>query len=378
MEYIKLKDICTTTQGTQISKENQYENLNEGLIRYLYIADFKEDNDIKYVKDVYKEKIVSEDDLVMANTGSPGAVFKGKYGVLSNNLFKISFDRNVLIRDFLYYYLSSDEFQHNLQKRMKGGVQKHLGHKLIGEQPIPVIDLETQKKIVEVLDKAQELIDKRKEQIEALDELVKSRFIEMFGDTFLNTKGFEMKKIKDITQIVKGVTYKPEQVSDKGTIVLRSSNIQNSKFDLKDIVRINKKIDEKFLVKQNDILMCNRNGSERLVGKVAKIPMSNEDMTFGTFMTIIRSPYFNYLFSFFQTEGFRRQIKMQTSVAINQISIPLLESVNVPLPPMELQNEFADFVNQVDKLKSQMEISLKELEDNFNCLMQKAFKGELF
>ena len=239
-------------------------------------------------------------------------------------------------------------------------------------------NLDTQQKIAEVLDKAQELIDKRKEQIDALDELVKSRFIEMFGDTFLNTKGFEMKKIKDITQIVKGVTYKPEQVSDKGTIVLRSSNIQNSKFDLKDIVRINKKIDEKFLVKQNDILMCNRNGSERLVGKVAKIPMSNEDMTFGTFMTIIRSPYFNYLFSFFQTEGFRRQIKMQTSVAINQISIPLLESVNVPLPPMELQNEFADFVNQVDKLKSQMETSLKELEDNFNSLMQKAFKGELF
>ncbi len=180
---------------------------------------------------------------------------------------------------------------------------------------------------------------------------VKSRFIEMFGDTFLNTKSFEMKQIKDITQIIKGVTYKPEQVSDKGIIVLRSSNIQNSKFDLNDIVRIDKEINEKFLVKYNDIIMCNRNGSERLVGKVAKIPMSSEQMTFGTFMTIIRSPYFNYLFNFFQTEGFRRQIKMQTSVAINQISIPLLESVKVPLPPMELQNKFAEFTNQVDKLK---------------------------
>ena len=69
---------------------------------------------------------------------------------------------------------------------------------------------------------------------------------------------------------------------------------------------------------------------------------------------------------------------MQTSVAINQISIPLLESVKVPLPPMELQNKFAEFTNQVDKLKFEMEKSLKELEDNFNSLMQKAFKGELF
>ena len=200
----------------------------------------------------------------------------------------------------------------------------------------------------------------------------------MFGDVFLNTKNFEMKQIKDIVTVVKGITYKPNQVNEEGTIVLRSSNIKGSKFDLNDIVRVNKKIDEKFLVEVNDILMCNRNGSERLVGKVAKIPEYNEPMTFGTFMTIIRSPYYNYLFTFFQTEAFRRQIKMQTSVAINQISIPLLESVKVPLPPIELQNQFADFVKQVDKLKFEMEKSLKELEDNFNSLMQKAFKGELF
>jgi type I restriction enzyme S subunit len=199
----------------------------------------------------------------------------------------------------------------------------------------------------------------------------------MFGDTFLNTKNFEMKQIKDVSKLVKGITYSPEQVNDEGIIVLRSSNIQNSKFDLKDIVRVNKSIDEKFLVKPNDILMCNRNGSERLVGKVAKIPNYEEQMTFGTFMTIVRSPYYNYLFSFFQTEGFRRQIKMQTTVAINQISIPLLESVKVPLPPIELQYEFSEFVNQTDKLKFAMEKSLKELENTFNSLMQKAFNGEL-
>ncbi|MGU8898345.1 restriction endonuclease subunit S [Clostridium perfringens] len=243
---------------------------------------------------------------------------------------------------------------------------------------ITIPNLEVQNRIAEVLNKTQELIDKRKEQIESLDELVKSKFIEMFGDVFLNTKNFEMKQIKDIVTVVKGITYKPNQVNEEGTIVLRSSNIKGSKFDLNDIVRVNKKIDEKFLVEVNDILMCNRNGSERLVGKVAKIPEYNEPMTFGTFMTIIRSPYYNYLFTFFQTEAFRRQIKMQTSVAINQISIPLLESVKVPLPPIELQNQFADFVKQVDKLKFEMEKSLKELEDNFNSLMQKAFRGELF
>lgn len=277
-------------------------------------------------------------------------------------------DKSINVK-FVYYFLKTVELPSD-------GYSRHF--KYLKQVVVPIPNRNIQDNIVSTLDKALELIDKRKEQIQALDELVKSRFIEMFGDVFLNTKNFKMKQIKEIVTVVKGITYKPEQVNEEGTIVLRSSNVKGSTFDLKDIVRVNKKIDEKFLVKVNDILMCNRNGSERLVGKVAKIPEYNEPMTFGTFMTIVRSPYYNYLFSFFQTEAFRRQIKMQTSVAINQISIPLLESVKVPLPPIELQNEFAEFVKQVDKLKFEMENSLKELEGNFNSLMQRAFKGNLF
>ena len=106
MNYSKLKDICITTQGIQISKDKQINKFKEGYIKYLYIADFKGENEEKFVENVYPEKIVTENDIVMANTGSPGAVFKGINGVLSNNLFKISFDRNILDRDFLYYYLN--------------------------------------------------------------------------------------------------------------------------------------------------------------------------------------------------------------------------------------------------------------------------------
>lgn len=278
---------------------------------------------------------------------------------------------------YLMYSLNTNDVKSQIERNQTGTTLKQLPISRLKELVIVMREKSKQDKIVKCLDKSYELIINRKEQIKELDLLVKSKFTEMFGDVFLNTKNFEMKQIKDIVTVVKGITYKPNQVNEEGTIVLRSSNIKGSKFDLNDIVRVNKKIDEKFLVEVNDILMCNRNGSERLVGKVAKIPEYNEPMTFGTFMTIIRSPYYNYLFTFFQTEAFRRQIKMQTSVAINQISIPLLESVKVPLPPIELQNQFADFVKQVDKLKFEMENSLKKLEDNFNSLMQKSFNGEL-
>ena len=357
MEFKRLGDIATYINGYAFKPE-QWSNNGKPIIRIQNLNN--RDAVYNYFDgDINEKYVIRKGDILISWSASIGVyIWDSEEALLNQHIFKVNFDKDEINKIYFKYIV--EIALNRATKYMHGSTMKHITKKYFDDILIPIPSLEIQNKIAEVLDKAQGLIDKRKEQIDALDELVKSKFIEMFGDTFLNTKGFEMKKIKDITQIVKGVTYKPEQVSDKGTIVLRSSNIQNSKFDLKDIVRINKKIDEKFLVKPNDI------------------PMSNEEMTFGTFMTIIRSPYFNYLFSFFQTEGFRRQIKMQTSVAINQISIPLLESVNVPLPPIELQNQFTEFVKQVDKLKSQMEASLKESEDNFNSLMQKAFKGELF
>ena len=96
-------------------------------------------------------------------------------------------------------------------------------------------------------------------------------------------------------------------------------------------------------------------------------------MTFGTFMTIVRSQMYKYLFVFFQLEAFRRQIQFQTAVAINQISLPLLAGVTVPIPPMELQEQFAAFVEQTDKSKSEIQKSLEKLETLKKALMQKYF-----
>ena len=94
----------------------------------------------------------------------------------------------------------------------------------------------------------------------------------MFGDPIINPKGFEVKNLSEIAESFIGLTYKPDDVSDEGTLVLRSGNIQNSKLVFRDNVRVTTKVREKLFVKENDILMCSRNGSARLVGKVAMIP----------------------------------------------------------------------------------------------------------
>ncbi len=214
---------------------------------------------------------------------------------------------------------------------------------------IPSRNIEEQGKIVRILNKVQMLIEK--EQIEGYDELIKSRFVEMFGDPLLNPKGYPIKMLPEISEYWNGLTYKPEDVAEEGIIVLRSSNIQKAQLDFSDIVRVTCKIGVKKYVQDNDILMCSRNGSARLVGKVALISNRSERMSFGAFMMVIRSAYYSYLMTYFQTPAFRTQITTGATTTINQITSRMLDNVKVPVPDMKSIDEFARFVHQVDKLK---------------------------
>ena len=173
----------------------------------------------------------------------------------------------------------------------------------------------------------------------------------MFGDPQSNPHGYRSVKLSTIATYFNGLTYKPENVVEEGTIVLRSSNIQNNQLDFKDIVRVACFIKERFMVQKNDILMCSRNGSAKLVGKVALIKGIQEPMSFGAFMMIIRSQYFGYLMTYFQMEAFRRQLKTSATTTINQITGGMLDEVTIPLPPMSLVEQFTTFVSQVDKSK---------------------------
>ena len=151
----------------------------------------------------------------------------------------------------------------------------------------------------------------------------------------------EYTKLGDLGEIFIGLTYKPENVSTEGTIVLRSSNIQDGELDFNDIVRVNCPVRENLLVKQNDILMCSRNGSAKLVGKCTLLPRMFEPMTFGAFMTIIRTPYNGYLRYFFDSSAFRNQIKGSATTTINQITRKMLDDVQVPIFDIETQNQIS-------------------------------------
>ena len=330
-------------------------------------------------ENINKRSKVDIGDILYSMIGSIGnyALMEEEPNFAIKNVALFKFNNDQVFNKFFYHLLNSSSVKKQIENQQKGGTQKFVSLSILRNLEIPLPPLATQKKIAAILDAADAYRQKTKTLIDKYDQLAQSLFLDMFGDPYHNPKQWKWTTIKKITKIVKGITYSPEQVDNSGIIVLRSSNVQKGILDLKDLVRINKNVDEKFWVQRNDILMCNRNGSPKLVGKVAKIPEIVDNMTFGTFMTIVRSSYYEYLYSFFQTNAFRLQIKMQTTVAINQISIPLLENVKVPFPPIALQNQFAERIQLIEAQKQQAQASLQKAEDLFNSLLQRAFKGEL-
>lgn len=209
-------------------------------------------------------------------------------------------------------------------------------------------------------------------QLDKLDDLVKSRFTEMFGDPGLNSENYPIVRLSEIAEYHGGLTYSPSDVAEEGVIVLRFNNIQNGRIDLSDVVKVTCPIREKYYVRSKDILICSRNGSARLVGKAALIDKASTPMAFGAFMMIIRSSYYPYLLPLLSMRAFRSQLSFGTAT-INQITSRMLNSVRIPCPPTELVNEFEGFVTKVDKLRFDVQQQIEKLETLKKSLMQEYF-----
>lgn len=359
MEYVNLGDVATYINGYAFKPEQRGK---KGL-PIIRIQDLNgNSHDLGFFDGEYPKQVeINAGDILISWSGSLG-VYKWNKGkaLLNQHIFKVLFNKIKIDKEYFCYAVKNSLSV--MSQQTHGATMKHITKKDFDKVLIPYPSLNTQRKIAQKLNIVTELIVFYETELSLMEQLIKARFVEMFGDPIINPYGFPVKKIDEVAVLNKGITYSPDDISKEGIIVLRSGNIKGNAFDLEDIVRISKKNSNDKLVNENDILMCNRNGSVNLVGKVAKIPKLEEKMTFGTFMTIVRSEIFEYLFVFFQMNAFREQIKFQTAVAINQISLPLLASVKVPIPTNELIKEFADFVEQVDKSRFDIKKSITELE----------------
>ena len=259
---------------------------------------------------------------------------------------------DVIDKSFFPLFISSDYFLDAAIKISVGSLSPTINWRDLKTLEFELPDLATQRKLAETLWSINETMEAYKKLISATDELVKSQFMEQFGNLDSNTKHYPIKKLSEIADYWNGLTYKPTDTVQDGTgiLVLRSSNIQNGALSFDDNVRVTCPIKEKLFVKENDILLCSRNGSAALVGKTALIKGLTEPMTFGAFMMIIRSSYYPFLKTYFEMPVFRKQISTGTST-INQITGKMLNDISIPVPELKAVERFNLLVDQTDKSK---------------------------
>lgn len=265
--------------------------------------------------------------------------------VTGNAMCLDSLDENI-DANFLMHYLRGYDFG----SIISGSAQPQITRASLRRVMVPVLSKEDQLEFCRGIQSIEKTSNRLCSLLLTLDSLVKSRFVEVFGDPSSNPKGYPMVRLSDIAIYYGGLTYAPVDVAEVGTVVLRSNNIQGGSLDLSGTIRVNCNIKEKYYVKDNDILMCSRNGSAKLVGKTALISNLDEPMVFGAFMMIVRSEYYPYLLSYFDHPAFKSQISTGTAT-INQITRRMLDDVLLPLPPKLTVDEFQLFLQQVDKLR---------------------------
>lgn len=181
-----LGDVVETTQGVQVEKRFQVQVQKKGYKRYLYISDFNHEKNLKYIEDKYPKKIVTNNDLIVVNTGaSAGRIYRGIDGILSNNLFKVSFSDSILSTDFLYYFVTSNIFKDFQKKIVRGTANPHMGHENFNLTPFTLPPTLMQNNIVKKLDtlsiETKKLETIYKQKLADLEELKKSILQKVFA-----------------------------------------------------------------------------------------------------------------------------------------------------------------------------------------------------
>ncbi|NFE93582.1 hypothetical protein FC757_00920 [Clostridium botulinum] len=392
MNYIKLGEICNIKSSKRIY-QSEYCEKGIPFYRGKEISQLQRGEDIEVELFISKERfkeirekygVINKGDLLITSVGTIGNTWVSdgrEFYYKDGNITQIEKNDSINTK-FISYLFKSDIVKKQYLKGTSGTAQIALTIEKLNKLQIPKIDLRIQNKIVEVLDKAQELIDKRKAQIEALDELVKSQFIEMFGT--IQSTTFEIQTLNEICEFIKDGTHQtPTYTDDKvnGFKFISSKDVTSGKIDWSNIKYIPKELHEdlyaRIAPKRNDILLA-KNGTTGVCAIV------ETDDIFDIYVSVallrFKTGYNSkYLWAAINSIDCKRQFdRSLKGVGVPNLHLGEIKKTKIIVPPIELQNQFASFVKQVDKLKFEMQESLKALEDNFNSLMQRSFKGELF
>jgi type I restriction enzyme, S subunit len=339
---VKLGDVCKIVNGG--TPKSNVKNYWDGNVQWLTPKDMGKLKD-RYVASTERTitaeglenssaKLVPKNSVILSCRAPIGHVVINECEMSFNQGCKGLIPASTLAVEYLYYFLfASKQLLNDLGT---GTTFKEISGKTLASVEITLPPLAEQQRIVAKLDAAFAEID-RAIELTKIQQISTSNVFEKQIRRYFeeNVLDANFARLSEVAEYFNGLTYTPEDVSHDGTIVLRSSNVQDGRLDLSDLVRVKVKIKEKLMVKPSDILICSRNGSKNLIGKSALIGENSEDMTFGTFMMIVRSELNEYLQWFFKSSLFKQQIAQGEHTAINQITRYMLDEVIVPVPSAE-------------------------------------------
>ena len=385
MEKVRLGDICNILNGYAF-KSSEYKESGIRVIRITNVqSGYIEDKDPKYYSFEKKTEIekymLKDNDILISLTGNVGRVGLLKKEMLPAVLnqrvacIRIKENKNISI-DYIFNILNTKKFQKQCEINSKGITQKNLSTEWLKEYLIDIPTYREQVKISNNLHEVQEIINLRKKQIEELDEIIKSQFVEIFGD-LENTK-YKIYKLKEITNLITDGEHKKPNYIEEGVPFISVVNITTGKLKFDDCKFVSEEDAYKFNKR------CNPEKDDILYTKVgatygrSAIVNTNNKFTLYVSVCLIK-PKKELINPIFLNYTMRQPyVKLQADKCIKGIGVPDLHLIeikdfNIIVPPIEKQNEFAKFVKQIDKQKSILEESLKKTEELQESLMNKYF-----
>ncbi|WP_019000803.1 restriction endonuclease subunit S [Succinimonas amylolytica] len=274
-----------------------------------------------------------------------------------------------LDQDYLKYFLKSSVGVRLINEKTSGSVRNSLKFKELSEFELNIVDVEEQRKIVNTLKLIESAIENEKKQINLYDELVKARFVEMFGDPVLNEKGWNTKPLLEMGSCKNGMNFHYE---DSGIDInclgvgdfKEYSVIENTA--LLPIVSLNKMPEPEYLLQDDDIVFVRSNGNKALVGRSVAVYPGTTPTTFSGFCIRYRKHddaiTIPYLLRVLKTDSIRMKMAGR-GANIQNLNQQILGALIIPVPPIDLQKQFSEFIKHIDKSKFVAKKRLKLYEE---------------
>ena len=377
MEYVALKDVCKIIMG-QSPDSSSYNRNEEGLPFFQGNADFGERYPVTRVWCNAPTKIAQQEDILISVRAPIGALnYAGEECCIGRGLAALTPNRSKVSSEFIYWLLKGKNAE--LNSKGTGSTFKAISRKILEEIMIPNVDLKKQHKYAEILEKTYSVICKRKEELQHFDDLIKARFIEMFGDPVSNPLGWKKKMLKEICiKLNDGTHFSPESFETGEYKYITAKNIKTSGFDFTNITyvpeEVHRPIYERCNPEWGDVLYI----KDGVTTGIAMVNTLEEEFTLLSSVALLKQDrriingYF--LTALLNNENMYADIRSNMGgAAITRLTIAKLNTIKVILPPLELQEQFAFFVAQIDKSKAVVQKALDETQLLFDSLMQKYF-----